>query len=139
MSDASKETRVPHSGPCAAALHPPCYLRQPQLTSQDYVPFLPPAGKISKQHSCPRQGLYVFLDGIAALGEAWATAGNAVSTARESGEASQVPPASASDRSPRSADPRLGDKPADVMPSSRSAAFRRSELRTARPAAGAPR
>jgi hypothetical protein len=64
--------------------------------SKDHAPFPPPAGKISKQHSCARKGLYVFLDGTAAFGEARATAGHTVSTAREFGGSSQMPPASAS-------------------------------------------
>jgi hypothetical protein len=74
--------------------------------SQDYAPFPSPAGKIGKQHSCARKGLYVFLDGIAAFGGAWATAGHTFSTAREFGGSSQMPPASASRGPLRSADPR---------------------------------
>jgi hypothetical protein len=53
--------------------------------SQDYAPFPPPAGKIGKRHSPARKGLYVFLDGIAAFGEARATAGHPVSIAPEIG------------------------------------------------------
>ena len=95
MSGASKERQISRIDACAALLCSTCYSCRPQLASQDYAPFLPPAGKISKQHSCARKGLYVFLDGIAAFGEAWA-AGRTVSTAREFGGSSQMPPASAS-------------------------------------------
>jgi hypothetical protein len=74
--------------------------------SQDYVPFAPSAGKIGKRRSSARKGLYVSLDGIAAFGEARATAGHPVSTAREFGGSSQMPPVSASRGPLRSADPR---------------------------------
>jgi hypothetical protein len=116
MSGASKERQISRIDTCAAELCPTCYSYRPQLASQDYAPFLPPAGKISKQHSYARKGLYVFLDGIAAFGEAWAAPGRTIRTAREFGGSSQMPPASASHLPLRSADPRQGGKSTDFPP-----------------------
>ena len=115
MSGASTERQIARIDTCAAVSFSTCYSCRPQLASQDYAPFLPPAGKISKEHSCARKGLYVFLDGTAAFGEAWA-AGRTVSTAREFGGSSQMPPASASHLPLRSADPRQGGTSTDFPP-----------------------
>jgi hypothetical protein len=138
MSGGSKERQIARINTCAAVLSSTCFSCRPQLVNQDYAPFLPAAGKISKQHSCARKGLYVFLDGAVAFGEAWAAAGHTVSTAREFGGSSQMPPASASHLPLRSADRRPGGKSADFPPLSPRTS-RCPHSQTTAPAAGAPR
>lgn len=137
MSGASKERQIARIDTRAAVLSSTCYSCRRRLASQDYAPFLPPAGKISKQHSCARKGLYVFLDGIAPFGEAWAAPGRTVSTAPEFGGSSQMPPASASHLPLRSADPRQGGRSTDFSPVSPRTS-RCPDPQTTALAAGAP-
>jgi hypothetical protein len=138
MSGASKERQIARIDTCADVSFSTCYSCRPQLASQAHAPFLPAAGKISKQHSYARKGLYVFLDGTAAFGEAWAAAGRTVSTAREFGGSSQMPPASASHLPLRSADPRQGGTSTDFPPLSPRTS-RCPDSQTTAPAPGDPR